>query len=75
MPLEGLAVGKSLDQGEHERIRRPAMQGVEEKASGPNASGYTMIQADSLDAAAELARGCPLLEHGREINVFETFAM
>jgi hypothetical protein len=40
---------------------------------GPNASGYAFVQADSLDAAAELARGCPLLQHGRRITVFETF--
>ena len=56
-------------------VRGVTARGVEEKTIGPNASGYAMIQADSLDGAAELARGCPLLEHGREINVFETFAM
>ena len=27
-------------------------------------SGYSIVQADSLDAAIELAKGCPILEHG-----------
>jgi hypothetical protein len=47
--------------------------GVNDGPIGPNASGYTFVQADSLDAAAELARGCPLLQHGRRLTVFETF--
>ncbi|HEV2028204.1 MAG TPA: hypothetical protein VGS16_06685 [Candidatus Dormibacteraeota bacterium] len=46
--------------------------GIENGATGPNASGYNLVQAASLAAAAELARGCPLLKHGRRINVFET---
>ncbi len=46
---------------------------IENGAIGPNASGYNFVQAASLAAAAELARGCPLLKHGRRINVFETF--
>jgi hypothetical protein len=49
--------------------------GAENGPNGPNASGYSIVQAASLDAAAELARGCPLLKHGRRITVFETFAM
>ena len=44
-------------------------------AVGPNATGYNMVQAESLAAATELAKGCPMLEHGRQITVFETFAM
>jgi len=31
--------------------------------------GYTLIEAGSLDRAAELARGCPILERGGRVEV------
>jgi hypothetical protein len=31
--------------------------------------GYVKVQADTLDAAAELARGCPVLQHGGRVEV------
>jgi hypothetical protein len=37
-----------------------------------SASGYSILTADSLDAAAEMAKGCPALEGGAEIEVYET---
>ena len=37
-------------------------------------SGYSVIKADSLDAAVALARGCPLLKTGGTIEVCETFS-
>ena len=40
---------------------------------GGMASGYTILEGDSLDAAAEMARGCPVLVGGGSISVFETF--
>jgi len=40
---------------------------------GMMASGYTIIRADSLDAAAALAKSCPVLKGGAKISVFETF--
>jgi hypothetical protein len=39
----------------------------------PVASGYSIIEADSLDVAAKLATGCPVLQGGADITVFETF--
>ena len=39
-----------------------------------SASGYSIINADSLDAAADLAKGCPVLQGGASITVYETFA-
>jgi hypothetical protein len=36
-------------------------------------TGYSIIQAGSLDAAVELAKGCPILESGGSIEVCETF--
>lgn len=44
---------------------------VKDEANGP--SGYSILQADSLDSAVELARGCPVLESGASIQVVETF--
>lgn len=37
------------------------------------ASGYSIIKADSMDAAVKMARGCPVLQGGAKISVFETF--
>ncbi len=45
---------------------------VTDDASGP--SGYSIIKADSLDAAVALAQGCPVLQGGASIQVVETFA-
>lgn len=39
----------------------------------PTASGYSVIEADSLDLATKLAGGCPVLQGGADITVFETF--
>ena len=49
-------------------------QGVAD-AIGPNATGFNMVQASSLDEAIALAQMCPLLEHGRQVTVFETLPM
>jgi hypothetical protein len=40
---------------------------------GAMATGYTIISADSLDAAVEKAKGCPVLQGGGQISVYETF--
>jgi hypothetical protein len=36
-------------------------------------SGYTILRADSLDAAVALAKGCPVLAGGANVLVSETF--
>ena len=38
-------------------------------------TGYSIISADSLDAATGLARGCPLLTSGGTVAVYETHDM
>jgi hypothetical protein len=38
-----------------------------------SASGYSIITADSLDDAADKAKGCPVLEGGATVEVYETF--
>ena len=37
------------------------------------ASGYSVIEANSLDEATKLAGSCPVLLGGAQIMVFETF--
>jgi hypothetical protein len=44
---------------------------VSDDPNGP--SGYSIIKADSLDHAVELAKGCPVLQGGASIQVVETF--
>jgi hypothetical protein len=39
----------------------------------PDASGYSIVEADSLERAAEIAKGCPVLMGGASITVYETF--
>ncbi len=46
---------------------------VKDGSVWPTATGYTIVKADSLDAAVKLAQGCPVLQGGSEISVFETF--
>src|SRR5690349_21062478 len=40
---------------------------------GIMASGYSIIKADSLDEAVQMAKGCPVLQSGGQITVYETF--
>jgi hypothetical protein len=46
---------------------------VADGVNGQMATGYTIISADSLDQAAQLAKGCPVLHSGGEVTVYETF--
>ena len=38
-------------------------------------SGYSIVSANSLDSAVELAKGCPVLEVGGTVDVYEAIAM
>ena len=38
-------------------------------------TGYSVVAADNLDAAVELAKGCPVLENGGAVDVYEAIAM
>jgi len=48
---------------------------VSDGPAGSMASGYSIIKADSLDAAVGMAKGCPVLQGGAQISIFETFAV
>ncbi|MGH7764630.1 MAG: hypothetical protein ACREOM_09470 [Candidatus Dormibacteraceae bacterium] len=45
---------------------------VHDGAEGTRATGYSIIKADSIKAAVELAKGCPVLESGAKVTVYET---
>jgi hypothetical protein len=36
-------------------------------------TGYTVVSADSMDAAVGLCKGCPILQSGGSVEVGETF--
>jgi hypothetical protein len=40
---------------------------------GQRASGYTILEAGSLDSATKMAKGCPILKSGGQVAVYETF--
>jgi hypothetical protein len=40
---------------------------------GRRASGYSIIEASSLDAATRLAKSCPVIKGGAQVAVYETF--
>ena len=42
---------------------------------GGSASGYSILTAGSLDEAVDKAKGCPVLQGGASITVYETFAV
>jgi hypothetical protein len=42
----------------------------------PNAvTGYSVVSADGIDAAVEIAKGCPILDAGGSVEVCETFSV
>jgi hypothetical protein len=38
-------------------------------------TGYSIVSADSLDSAVELAKGCPVLEIGGAVDVYEAISI
>ncbi len=44
---------------------------VHDGAIGTAATGYSIIKAESLNAAADAAKGCPVLKSGGKITVYE----
>lgn len=58
-----------------EKVKSVASDGkVKEGLTGERATGYSIVEAGSLDAAAEIAKGCPVLTSGGKITVYETFS-
>ncbi len=49
-----------------------AGDGAVSNGGGGSASGYSVLKADSLDAAVAMSKGCPVLQGGASITVHET---
>jgi len=54
-------------------VKTVSQAGVKNGPIGSQATGYNIVAAASLDAATQLAEGCPLLKAGRQIVVYEAF--
>lgn len=54
--------------------RTVTASGVEDNGGSNPLSGYTLVNADSIEAACEMAKGCPILVDGT-IEVAETMEM
>ena len=52
-----------------------ADRSVSEGGGANPLSGYSLIKADDLDAAVEMAKGCPILSNGGSVEVAEAIAM
>ena len=46
---------------------------IKDGAPGPQHTGYTIVTADSLQAATAIAKGSPVLQGGGSVTVYETF--
>ena len=44
-------------------------------AGAAGLSGYTLVNAINLDAAVELAKGCPIISEGGFLDIYETIHM
>ena len=54
--------------------RPPDRTGRDQQRGGRGVpTGYSILRADDLAAALELARGCPQLAAGGTVEVYETF--
>lgn len=53
--------------------REVTSDGTSTQDARSNLSGYTIVSADSLEAATKMAAGCPVLSDGGRVEVYETF--
>lgn len=49
--------------------------GVSDDGGSNPLSGYTVVNADNVDAATEMAKGCPILDSGGSVEVAECMEM
>lgn len=62
----GNPIGASASVGDGGSVSEGAPSGL---------SGYSLFSAGSLEEAAALAKGCPILRHGGSVDVYETIDM
>jgi hypothetical protein len=72
---EGLRQGWMLDAGDGLKREGRVVNAKKVVTDGPFievkeiVGGFSLVQADNLDAAAELARGCPIFLRGGSVEV------
>ena len=70
-------LGKALVDGGNpfsDKVKSLSSDGkVKDGPVGQRASGYSIVESGSIDAATELAKDCPVLTSGGQITVYETF--
>jgi hypothetical protein len=72
---EGLRQGWMLDGGDGLKKEGRVVNGKKVVSDGPFievkeiVGGFSTVQADTLDAAAELAKGCPIFLRGGSVEV------
>ena len=66
--------GALIDGGNPVSRSRTISPGGSVSDAASDVSGYSVIKAESLDAAVELAKGCPVLLGDSRVEVAETFA-
>jgi hypothetical protein len=65
--------GAVADQGEPTSVAKTIRpDGTVSGQAAASVSGYSILTADSLDAAVALSKGCPVLAGGASIEVCET---
>lgn len=52
-----------------------ASAGISDDGGANPISGYTIIKADSIESACEIAKGCPALPSGGSVEVAECMEM
>jgi hypothetical protein len=55
------------------QVKTIASDGTVSDGPAGRASGYSVIKADSMEAAVKMAEGCPVLKGGAKVMVLETF--
>src|SRR5262249_34262315 len=72
---EGLRQGWMLDAGDGLKREGRVVNAKKVVSDGPFieikevVGGFSIVQADTLDAAAELAKGCPIFQRGGSVEV------
>ena len=50
-----------------------ATEGTVSEGAPSGLTGYTIVKAESLGEATEMAKGCPILTDGGSVEVYETY--
>jgi hypothetical protein len=70
-------LGKSIVEmgGPFARSRTLSSSGSQDGNGGIATNAYSIFQANDLDAAAKLAKDCPVISEGGKAHIFEIVAM